>query len=267
MLLKGLQAPRSQAPALCSFTAGCCAFLRHCSGCRCRLPRSDEKPYDCDLCDFVTSDSAFFALHVKDHQEGVRNASASRASKRTVTPAGSDTERGSHSSYPKLRKALLQQQIHQSAPYSRPGAAPSTNQNSTDSRSGAGIPGGGGGQTRENCSLDATPLNLAIQSDDRRGGPSLLQDDGLVRHRCSYCSYVTHYPEVLWMHQTVSHKINSSALAPKWATRTSLKAPKEGQAFQRRTGPPPALGGKDCPSLPSGQASRTRPRAGPIQAG
>ncbi|KAJ8354019.1 hypothetical protein SKAU_G00215860 [Synaphobranchus kaupii] len=214
-----------------------------------QLATTDQKPYVCNLCDFVTSDSAFFASHIQDHREEVRNAAANTHAE---NPTGNDAERGSHSSYPKLRKALLQQPIRNSALYSRPEEIPWTDQNPAD------------GQTPENRSPDGSrpaPLNLSVQSDGWRSGPSSLLTDGLVRHRCSYCSYVTYYPEVLWMHQTVSHKVNSSALAPKWATRTSLKAPKEGLAFQRRTGPPPVLGGKDCPALPSTATSRTRPPA------
>ncbi|KAI1885525.1 hypothetical protein AGOR_G00204670 [Albula goreensis] len=208
---------------------------------------TDEKPYVCSLCDFATLNSAVFASHVQEHQEGVGSTSA--ANKHTGNSLGNDTDRGNYSTYPKLRRALLKQAIHHSAPYSHPGGVLLTNQNATDSRGSTGTLCEDDGQS------NPAPLNLSVQSEDRRGGP----EEALVRHWCSYCSYVTHYPEVLWMHQTVSHKINSSALAPKWAVRPSLKAPKEGQGFPRRTGPPPVLGGKDCSALPSARTSRTRP--------
>ncbi|XP_061098120.1 zinc finger protein 516 [Conger conger] len=211
------------------------------TGERGQLQTTDEKPYVCNLCNFATSDSTFFASHVQDHQEDVRTASAPGANTQVSVSSANDTDRESHSSQSKLRKALLQQPIR------HPALCPRANQNPADA------------QTSENRSPDRSPLNLSVQSDGWRGGSSSLLRDGLVRHRCSYCSYVTHYPEVLWMHQTVSHKVNSSALAPKWATRTVLKAPKEGLAFPRRTGPPPVLGGKECPALPSTQTSRTRP--------
>ncbi|XP_064197658.1 zinc finger protein 516 isoform X2 [Anguilla rostrata] len=220
------------------------------TGERGQLTSTDEKPYVCNLCDFATADSAFFASHIQSHQEEARNTSAPGTKAHVANSTGNDAE--SHSTYSKLRKALLQQPIRHSALYSRPEEIPWTNQNLPDD------------QTPESHSPNGSrpaPLNLSVQSEGWRNGPSSLLKDGLVRHRCSYCSYVTYYPEVLWMHQTVSHKVNSSALAPKWAVRTSLKAPKEGLAFPRRTGPPPVLGGKDCPALPSTLTPRTRPPA------
>ncbi|KAF7660715.1 hypothetical protein LDENG_00277330 [Lucifuga dentata] len=89
----------------------------------------------------------------------------------------------------------------------------------------------------------------------------LIKTEGLVRHQCPFCSHTTSYPEVLWIHQRVSHKVDgSSSLAPKWAPCTNtFKSSKSGAAQWRRTGAPPFLEGKDCPALPAPKTQRTQP--------
>lgn len=92
-----------------------------------------------------------------------------------------------------------------------------------------------------------------------------LDRKSLPSHKCSFCSHSTRYPEVLWMHKTVAHRINSSSsnLAPKWAVKNSFKSSKDNSlASKRRTGPPPVLEGKECSPLPPVmRAQRTRPPA------
>jgi len=89
----------------------------------------------------------------------------------------------------------------------------------------------------------------------------LVSTEGLVRHQCPYCSHTTNYPEVLWIHQRVAHRVDgNSSLAPKWAPcMNSLKSSKAGASQWRRTGPPPFLEGKDCPALPAPRTQRTQP--------
>lgn len=106
-----------------------------------------------------------------------------------------------------------------------------------------------------------TPVDLCMRGDGCRGAS--LDRKSLPSHKCSLCSHSTRYPEVLWMHQTVAHRINSSSsnLAPKWAVRSTSKASKENSLVsRRRTGPPPVLEGKECSPLPPVmRAQRTRP--------
>lgn len=87
-----------------------------------------------------------------------------------------------------------------------------------------------------------------------------VKTEGLVRHQCPYCSHTTNYPEVLWIHQRVSHRVDgSSSMAPKWAPcSNNLKSLKAGVSQWRRTGPPPFLEGKDCPALPAPRTQRTQ---------
>lgn len=89
----------------------------------------------------------------------------------------------------------------------------------------------------------------------------LKKTAGLVRHQCPYCSHTTNYPEVLWIHQRVAHRVDgSSSAAPKWAPCiNSNKSLKAAGAQWRRTGPPPFLEGKDCPALPAPRTQRTQP--------
>lgn len=88
-----------------------------------------------------------------------------------------------------------------------------------------------------------------------------MKTEGLVRHQCPYCTHTTNYPEVLWIHQRVAHRVDgSSSMAPKWAPCTnSPKSLKTGATQWRRTGPPPFLEGKDCPALPAPRTQRTQP--------
>ncbi|KAK9526771.1 hypothetical protein VZT92_015453 [Zoarces viviparus] len=106
-------------------------------------------------------------------------------------------------------------------------------------------------------------LNLSSLPVSEGEGPvsDPIKTEGLVRHQCPYCSHTTNYPEVLWIHQRVAHRVDgSSSMAPKWAPcMNSNKSPKAGGAQWRRTGPPPFLEGKDCPALPAPTTQRTQP--------
>ncbi|XP_061676517.1 zinc finger protein 516-like isoform X2 [Syngnathoides biaculeatus] len=186
----------------------------------------DEKPYICSLCDFVTNESHAYLAHVRVQHPA---ASEDRTSPiLRVTPNG----------YPKLKKALLQ--TLENIP--SPPAHLST------------------------CSPPLepvlTPVDLCVRVEGHRGqAPTTLDKKILPKHKCSFCSHSTLYLEVLWMHQTMAHRITSSSsnLVPKWALKNNTKAPRD-LTSRRRTGPPPVLEGKDCLPLPTlARAQRTRP--------
>lgn len=106
-----------------------------------------------------------------------------------------------------------------------------------------------------------TPVDLCVRGEGCR--EIALDRKSLPSHKCSFCAHSTRYPEVLWMHKTVAHRINSSSsnLAPKWAVKNNAKSSKDNSlASKRRTGPPPVLEGKECSPLPSVvRSQRTRP--------
>ncbi|XP_071758540.1 zinc finger protein 516-like isoform X2 [Centroberyx gerrardi] len=198
---------------------------------------ADEKPYICSLCDFVTAESQAYLTHVRAQHP------AERPSPIPSPSPSSSSDRGTPSGYPKLKKALLHG-LNKSAP-------PHPYLSAQSSRSSPPDP-------------SMTPLDLCVRAEGHRGLASLTLDrKGLPNHKCSFCSHSTRYPEVLWMHQTVAHRINSSSstLAPKWALKNSLKASKDSSSSsRRRTGPPPVLEGKECPPLPPVvRTPRTRP--------
>uniref|UniRef100_A0A665TZ30 C2H2-type domain-containing protein n=1 Tax=Echeneis naucrates TaxID=173247 RepID=A0A665TZ30_ECHNA len=114
-----------------------------------------------------------------------------------------------------------------------------------------GLPG-----TPHLLNLSALPVSEGDSTDNYP-----IKTEGLVRHQCPYCSHTTNYPEVLWIHQRVLHRVDSSSsTAPKWAPCTNnLKVLKAGVSQWRRTGPPPFLEGKDCPALPAPKTQRTQP--------
>ncbi|XP_076593689.1 zinc finger protein 516-like isoform X2 [Chaetodon auriga] len=196
---------------------------------------ADEKPYVCSLCDFVTTEFKTYSTHVR-----VQHPAAPEDRPSPVPSPSSSSDRGTPSGYPKLKKALLQG-LNNSA---SPPAYLSTRSFPHDP--------------------SMTPVDLCVRAEGCRGIASLnLDRKSLLSHKCSFCSHSTHYPEVLWMHQTVAHRINSSSsnLAPKWALKNSSKASRDNfLSSRRRTGPPPVLEGKECPPLPPVmRAQRTRP--------
>ncbi|KAM5158051.1 zinc finger protein 516 isoform 2-T3 [Mantella aurantiaca] len=83
----------------------------------------------------------------------------------------------------------------------------------------------------------------------------------LVIHQCPYCSHKTFYPEVLWMHKRIWHKVSCNSMAPQWVQQNGFKNLKSSVLFlvrNGRTGPPPALGGKECQPLPIARFTRTQ---------
>ncbi|XP_006874609.1 PREDICTED: zinc finger protein 516 [Chrysochloris asiatica] len=110
----------------------------------------------------------------------------------------------------------------------------------------------------------AGPLDLSARSS--RGAGGALQA-ALPVHPCPYCSHRTYYPEVLWVHKRIWHRVSGSAVAPPWVQPNGYKSVKNHLVFlarNGRTGPPPALGGKECQPLPVTRFARTQvPGAGP----
>ncbi|XP_042279091.1 zinc finger protein 516-like isoform X1 [Thunnus maccoyii] len=196
---------------------------------------ADEKPYICSLCDFVTTESQAYLTHVR-----VQHPAAPGDRPSPIPSPSSSSDRGTPSGYPKLKKALLHGL-----------------NNSTSSSAYL---------SARSSPLDPsmTPVDLCVRAEGHRGTASSNLDRKILpNHKCSFCSHSTRYPEVLWMHQTVAHRINSSSsnLAPKWALKNSSKGSRDSLlSSKRRTGPPPVLEGKECPPLPPlMRAQRTRP--------
>ncbi|XP_030248991.1 zinc finger protein 516-like isoform X3 [Sparus aurata] len=204
---------------------------------------SDDKPYICSLCDFVTAELKAYLTHVRVQHPA---APEDRHSPIPSPSPSSSADRGTPSGYPKLKKALLQGLNSSASPPAY--------------RSACSSP------------LDPSmaPVDLCVRSEGCRGVTSFsLDKKSLPSHKCSFCSHSTRYPEVLWMHQTVAHRINSSSsnLAPKWALKNSSKSSRDSLlSSRRRTGPPPVLEGKECPPLPPlMRAQRTRPPTYPSE--
>ncbi|XP_040900444.1 zinc finger protein 516-like [Toxotes jaculatrix] len=196
---------------------------------------SDEKPYICSLCDFVTMESQAYLTHVRvQHPPALEDRSS------PIPSPSSSSDRGTPSGYPKLKKALLQGLNNSTSPPAYLSARSSP------------------------LDPNMTPVDLCVRAEGIRGIASFTLDrKSLPSHKCSFCSHSTRYPEVLWMHQTVAHRINSSSsnLAPKWAFKNNSKGSRDSLlSSRRRTGPPPVLEGKECPPLPPlMRTQRTRP--------
>ncbi|XP_048662620.1 zinc finger protein 516 isoform X1 [Marmota marmota marmota] len=113
-------------------------------------------------------------------------------------------------------------------------------------------------------SADLIPLDLSMRSTRDEPGskeavPSLQA--ALVTHPCPYCSHKTYYPEVLWMHKRIWHRVSYNAMAPQWTQPSGHKSIRNHLVFlarSGRTGPPPALGGKECQPLLLARFTRTQ---------
>ncbi|KAG8571404.1 hypothetical protein GDO81_011632 [Engystomops pustulosus] len=108
------------------------------------------------------------------------------------------------------------------------------------------------------------PLDLSEKSSRSeacsKSATDALQAE-LVVHQCPYCSHKTFYPEVLWMHKRIWHKVSCNSMAPQWIQQNGFKNLKSNVLFlvrNGRTGPPPALGGKECQPLPIARFTRTQ---------
>lgn len=108
------------------------------------------------------------------------------------------------------------------------------------------------------------PLDLSEKSSRSdvcsKSATDALQAE-LVVHQCPYCSHKTYYPEVLWMHKRIWHKVSCNSMAPQWIQQNGFKNLKNNVLFlvrNGRTGPPPALGGKECQPLPIARFTRTQ---------
>nr|XP_020637301.1 zinc finger protein 516 isoform X1 [Pogona vitticeps] len=112
------------------------------------------------------------------------------------------------------------------------------------------------------------PLDLSEKSsraDSCNTNFTSTMQAGLVVHLCPYCSHKTYYPEVLWMHKRIWHKVSCNSVAPPWVLQNGFKSIKHNSVFMARsgrTGPPPALGGKECQPLPIARFTRTQVPSG-----
>ncbi|KAL0166550.1 hypothetical protein M9458_038394, partial [Cirrhinus mrigala] len=183
------------------------------------------------------------AAHAQTHHLAIRNW-GQRSDALTSSLSQSQPHQTNHTGFPRLRNALLQQPYW---PYTSSThlerAALSDAASKTEEEKNKGSE-----ESSTTDKADANLLNLSMEVDNEKEGVSSMLLKSLVRHQCPYCSYATLYPEVLWIHQRIAHKVDS--------TTNGLKGPKTLLDFKRRTGPPPFLEGKDCPSLPLMRTNR-----------
>ncbi|XP_030597399.1 zinc finger protein 516-like isoform X2 [Archocentrus centrarchus] len=213
--------------------------------------KEDKKTYFCEHCDFHTVDTTLLRSHLHTQHQDFLSPYSKQSTSLDISRSGSKASR--YMDYLRSRSMLLSQQYWNA--YS---CTPSQDfvesnikmekTNGTEVKE-QGQAAGDAGSLLNLSSLPLTDVNVSVKT------------QGLVRHQCPYCSHTTNYPEVLWIHQRVAHRVDgSSSMAPKWAPSiNSLKSLKAGVAQWRRTGPPPFLEGKDCPALPTPRTQRTQP--------
>uniref|UniRef100_A0A3P9JXP3 Zinc finger protein 516 n=1 Tax=Oryzias latipes TaxID=8090 RepID=A0A3P9JXP3_ORYLA len=206
--------------------------------------KEGQKSYSCEHCDFHTAEATLLRSH--QHTQHLGFSSKQSPVLNNVSRSGSKSSK--YMDYLRSRSVLLSQPYWNICTYLPDQDTIKANVKVT----------GDGDVAADGVSL----LNLSLSvSGDKCSMNCPVKAEDLVRHQCPYCSHNTNYPEVLWIHQRVSHKVDSkSSAAPKWAPcMNSLKSSKAGACQWRRTGPPPFLEGKDCPSLPGPRTQRTLP--------
>ncbi|XP_037330894.2 zinc finger protein 516-like [Pungitius pungitius] len=217
--------------------------------------QEDKKTYFCEHCDFHTVDASLLKSHLqRQHQDLLGPHSKHSVAVDNSNQSGSKASR--YMDYLRNRSLLLSQPYWN--PYTcTPGPGSSASHIKTEKSNGTEVKGQG--HTTDAGSL----LNLSSlpESEGEASVTDPKKTEGLVRHQCPYCSHTTNYPEVLWIHQRVAHRVDSSSsMAPKWAPCiNSNKSLKAAGSQWRRTGPPPFLEGKDCPALPAPRTQRTQP--------
>lgn len=199
----------------------------------------DKKPLFCEHCDFHTVDASLLRTHLlRQHQD-------------MLSPKQTGSKSSRYMDYLRTRSALLSQSYWNPYTYT---PVQVSSESTANVKSEKPNPAEVKAQTGELGTL----LNLsAVEAD----ATTSVKSEGLVKNQCPYCSHTSNYPEVLWIHQRVAHRVDgSSSMAPKWAPcPISFKSFKTGSAPWRRTGAPPFLEGKDCPALPGPRTHRTQP--------
>ncbi|KAM4539712.1 zinc finger protein 516-like [Odontesthes bonariensis] len=212
--------------------------------------QEDKKSYFCEHCDFHTLDSSLLRSHLHTQHLGPHSKQSTNVD--NVSKSSSKASR--YMDYLRSRSLLLSQPYWNPYTYSPGQEAKIKKEKSNETE----VKGEGHATTDAGSLLNLSSLPIT----DGNGIVKYpVKTEGLVRHQCPYCSHTTNYPEVLWIHQRVAHRVDgNSSLAPKWAPcMNSLKSSKAGASQWRRTGPPPFLEGKDCPALPAPRTQRTQP--------
>ncbi|KAI3358074.1 hypothetical protein L3Q82_003085 [Scortum barcoo] len=215
----------------------------------------DKKPYFCEHCDFHTVDASLLRSHLhRQHQDVLGPYSRHGTILDNISQSGSKASR--YMDYLRSRSVLLSQPYWN--PYTCPPGHSAELNIKTEKSNGAEIKGQGHNANDAGSLLNLSSLPV---SEGDSAVNYQIKTEGLVRHQCPYCTHTTNYPEVLWIHQRVAHRVDSSSsMAPKWAPCiNSGKTLKTGATQWRRTGPPPFLEGKDCPALLAPRTQRTQP--------
>ncbi|XP_008942712.1 PREDICTED: zinc finger protein 516-like [Merops nubicus] len=118
---------------------------------------------------------------------------------------------------------------------------------------------GKGAEVQEVAPLDLSEKSTRDNSCNKNLNTSLQA--ALIVYPCPFCSHKTYYPEVLWMHKRILHKISCNSMVPPWVQQNGFRSIKNNLVFlarSGRTGPPPVLGGKECQPLPIARFTRTQ---------
>lgn len=87
--------------------------------------------------------------------------------------------------------------------------------------------------------LEVAPLDLSEKSTRDNPCNKYLNTSlqaALIVYPCPFCSHKTYYPEVLWMHKRILHKISCNSMVPPWVQQNGFKSIKNNLVFLARSG-------------------------------
>ncbi|KAE8281885.1 Zinc finger protein 516 [Larimichthys crocea] len=198
--------------------------------------QEDKKTHFCEHCDFHTVDASLLRSHLhRQHQDFLGPYSKHSTVLDNISQSGPKASR--YMDYLRNRSVLLSQPYWN--PYTcLPSQGSAESNIKTEKSNSTEVKGQGHAASDAGSLLNLSSLPVS-EGDSAVNYP--VKTEGLVRHQCPYCAHTTNYPEVLWIHQRVAHRVDgSSSMAPKWAPcANSPKSLKPGGTQWRRTGPSP----------------------------
>ncbi|XP_068603765.1 zinc finger protein 516-like [Brachionichthys hirsutus] len=213
--------------------------------------KEDKKTRFSDDCDFQAGDTSVFGSDPLVQNQDVLGSHGNHSTVlANVSQSGSKVSR--YMDYLRSRSVMLSQ------PYWNPYTCLPSHGSTEPNVKCTDVKGQG---QKSNDAGGLLNLSSWATSGGDATGNDLVQTEGLVTHQCPYCAHTSSYPEVLWIHQRVAHRVDSSSsVVPKWAPCiNNPKSLRSNVTQWRRTGPPPFLEGTDCPALPAPRSQRTLP--------
>ncbi|CAH2303330.1 zinc finger 217 isoform X1 [Pelobates cultripes] len=232
-----------------------------------------EKPYKCEMCDYTSAQGTSLKYHLRHHHHFKKEDASVKVKQMSKTVSQKSANSSLKGSRPDSEEVNTPKEDRKPPmkPYkllhsfqNTPGdlnpplgngdpVRPSFILNEMEVTDDLGLHQGSHATPPVN--LLSLPLNLSLTAEDNQKYSATLAF--LNINTCQYCSYNTLYPEVLEIHNKLSHK---SCIALENGTKYKSTGP---SIKKRRTGCPAALNGFDISPLQQGGLTANGPTSQP----